>query len=134
MDKEQRQDLERVIRGGSQKRLQRVKKDELLELLRETWAEQEESQKNLEKELDDARTSKQISQEIIDSNGRLEQTLEEYRELLEEVKNKYTDTLRDKQRLESTVRVLVGHSKSLKWSMIGLVILEILTIIIGVII
>ena len=134
MDKEQRQDLERVIRGGSQKRLQRVKTDELLELLRETWAEQEESQKNLEKELDDARTSKQISQEIIDSNGRLEQTLEEYRELLEEVKNKYTDTLRDKQRLESTVRVLVGHSKSLKWSMIGLVILEILTIIIGVII
>jgi esterase/lipase len=134
MEIEERDDLIRVIRSGSKRATQRIKKETLLDLVRDLWKEQKESREHLEKELGEIEEKSVICQGIIDSQERINQTIEEYQALVSEVREKHDRKATELRKAEEIIEHLVSDTRTLKrtiWILIGI---EILTIIIGIII
>ena len=133
MDKELREELVNIIKNGSNRALKKIKKETMIDLINSLWDEEKEIKEKLERELINAEESKRTCDEIIESHKRMDQTLDEYQKLLSEIKEKHSKELTKNLKFSQVINKLVNREKSLVWTICGLIGLEIITIILGII-
>lgn len=89
MDQEQRNALLRTISEGSKRKLKKLKKDDLLEVINEVLDEREEETLKIREKIENLIEEIQIKDSIIENHTNLDNLLKDYQDLVHDIKQKY---------------------------------------------
>lgn len=120
MDSEKREELLKVIKDGSQRKLRKVKKEDLLDLIDDVLTNENSDKSRLIEEIQDLREQISKKDEIIKEHKDSDDLIEEYRGLVQELKEKYEKLLDQNLVTEKALTEVTGISKILRRLLIGL--------------
>lgn len=129
MDRETKENLIGLIREGSQRKLRKIKKEDLIDLVEEIQKDGNETKAKLSLEIEDLKTENLTKESIIKNHKNLEETLEEYKGLVQEIREKYVKSLEELESYNIKFPRLLRTCKILRFSLFGIVLLWVLTII-----
>ncbi len=89
MDQEQKNALLKTISEGSKRKLKKLKKDDLLEVINEVLDEREEETLKIKEKIENFIEEIQVKDSIIENHTNLDNLLKDYQDLVHEIKQKY---------------------------------------------
>lgn len=120
MDSEKKEELLKIIKDGSQRKLRKVKKEDLLDFIDDVLTEENSDKSRLLEEIQDLRDQISKKDEIIKEHKDSDKLVEEYRGLVQEIKEKYTKTLDQNLANEKALTEMTGTAKLLRRLLLGL--------------
>ena len=130
MEKELKENLINTLREGSQKKLRKVKKEELIDLFNEVWDDESRARAELKSEIESLNTTIANLKSSIENQKDLSSTIDEYSELVQEIRGKYESALDETLTYKNTLPKLYIRIKTLKYIIYSLIGLELITILI----
>ena len=130
MEKELKENLINTLREGSQKKLRKVKKEELIDLFNEVWDDESRARAELKSEIEGLNTTIANLKSSIENQKDLSSTIDEYSELVQEIRGKYESALDETLTYKNTLPKLYIRIKTLKYIIYSLIGLELITILI----
>ena len=130
MDRETKENLIELIQEGSQRKLRKIKKEDLISLVEEIQKENNEAISKLNLEVNDLKTEILTKDSIINNHKDLEGTLNEYKGLVQEIREKYVKSLDELESYDVRFSKLLKTCKFLRYSLFEIIALWVLTVII----
>ena len=120
MESEKKEELLRLIKDGPQRKLRKVKKEDLLDLIDDVLTNEDSDKSRLLEEIQDLREQISRKDEIIKEHKDSDELIEEYRSLVQEIKEKYTKTLDQNSANEKALTEMTRTAKYLRRLLLGL--------------
>jgi molybdopterin converting factor small subunit len=119
MENEKREELLKVIKDGSQRKLRKVKKEDLLDLIDDLLTNENSDKSRLLEEIQDLREQILLKDEVIKEHKESDNLIEEYRDLVQELKDKYGKALDQNLVVERALNEMTGKAKLLRQVLVG---------------
>jgi CHASE3 domain sensor protein len=120
MESERKEELLRIIKDGSQRKLRKVKKEDLLDLIDDVLTDEDSDKSRLLEEIQDLREQISKKDEIIKEHEDSDKLVEEYRGLVQEIREKYTKTLDQNLANEKALTKMTRTAELLRRLIFGL--------------
>ena len=120
MESEKKEELLRIIKDGSLRKLRKVKKEDLLDLIDDLLTNENSDKSRLLEEIQDLREQVSEKDEIIKEHKDSDSLVEEYKVLVQDIKEKYTKSLDQNLANERALTEITRTAKLLRRLLLGL--------------